>query len=116
MTLILSILLLLISWKLTLITGCLPLLISQIIRHTRQATQCAGNGNKRDPHAAVIETQRPTAHSRLWTGESGTAPVCSCFQRGEQLFSSWINFNTRKPLVGVLIVSLLVGILLTAQH
>ena len=118
MTLILSILLLLISWKLTLVTGGLLLLISQIIRHfTRQGRRLSAQATATNE----ILTQRMIE-------ALGGLPLIRAFGRENQeqhrfaLASSEVSKAFFKldrisilvhPLSEVLTVSLLVGILLT---
>jgi ATP-binding cassette, subfamily B, bacterial MsbA len=118
MTLILSILLLLISWKLTLITGCLLLLISQIIRHfTRQGRRLSAQATATNEILTqrMIETLGGLQLIRAFGRENqeqhrfalASSAVSKAFFQLERI-SILVN-----PLSEVLIVSLLVGILLT---
>ena len=118
MTLILSILLLLISWKLTLITGCLLLLISQIIRHfTRQGRRLSAQATATNEILTqrMIETLGGLQLIRAFGRENqeqhrfalASSAVSKAFFKLDRI-SILVN-----PLSEVLIVSLLVGILLT---
>jgi subfamily B ATP-binding cassette protein MsbA len=116
MTLTLSLLLLLISWKLTLITGCLLLLISQIVqlltrsvkRLSRQATSANANLSQR-----MLETLHGLRLIRAFGRESheqnrfdeASRRVSKIFWRMERV-SGLVN-----PLSEVLAASLLLGIL-----
>ncbi len=118
MTLILSILLFLISWKLTLITGCLLLLISQIIRHfTRQGRRLSAQATATNEILTqrMIETLAGLQLIRAFGRENqeqhrfalASSAVSKAFFRLDRI-SILVN-----PLSEVLIVCLLVGILLT---
>ena len=117
-TVIFSILLLLISWKLTLITGCLVLLISQVIQHlTRQGKRNSAQATaaNADLTQRMIETLDGMQLIRAYGRESheqhrfemASRAVSKAFFKLDRI-SILVN-----PLSEVLIVSLLVGILLT---
>ena len=118
MTLILSILLLLISWKLTLVTGCLLLLISQIIRHfTRQGKRLSAQATATNEILTqrMIETLGGLQLIRAFGRENqeqhrfalASSAVSKAFFKLDRI-SILVH-----PLSEVLTVSLLVGILLT---
>jgi ATP-binding cassette, subfamily B, bacterial MsbA len=117
MTLIFSILLLLISWKLTLITGCLVLLISQIIQHlTRQGKRISAQATaaNADLTQRMIETLDGMHLIRAYGRESheqhrfdvASREVSKAFFKLDRI-SGLVH-----PLSEVLIVALLLGILL----
>jgi subfamily B ATP-binding cassette protein MsbA len=117
MTLIFSILLLLISWKLTLITGCVLLLISQIIRHlTRQGKRISAQATtaNADLTQRMVETVDGLQLIRAFGRECheqhrfdlASREVSKAFFRLDRI-SALVH-----PLSEVLTVSLLLGILL----
>jgi ATP-binding cassette, subfamily B, bacterial MsbA len=116
MTLTLTILLLLISWKLTLITGCLLLLISQIVqvltRSVKQLSRQATSANARLSQR-LLETFHGSRLIRAFGRESyeegrfdaASRHVSKIFWRMEKV-SGLVN-----PLSEILAASLLLGIL-----
>jgi ATP-binding cassette, subfamily B, bacterial MsbA len=117
MTLIFSILLLLISWKLTLITACLLLFISQIIRHfTRQGKRLGAQATAANEELTqrMLETLEGLQLIRAFGRESheqhrfelASRQVRKAFFKVERV-SALVH-----PLSEVLTVSLLLAILL----
>jgi subfamily B ATP-binding cassette protein MsbA len=117
-TLIFSILLLLISWKLTLITGCLVLLISQIIRQlTRQGKRISAlaTAANADLTQRMIESLDGMKLIRAYGRESheqdrfdvASRAVSKAFFKLDRI-SGLVH-----PLSEILTVALLLGILLT---
>jgi ATP-binding cassette, subfamily B, bacterial MsbA len=116
MTLTLSILLLLISWKLTLITGCLLLLISQIVQVlTHSVKQLSRQATSANAHLSqrILETFHGSRLIRAFGRESyeedrfdaASRHVSKVFWRMERV-SGLVN-----PLSEILAASLLLGIL-----
>jgi ATP-binding cassette, subfamily B, bacterial MsbA len=116
--LIFSILLLLISWKLALITGCFVLLISQIIRYlTRQGTRISMRATAANAELAqrMIETLDGMKLIRAYGRESheqhrfdvASRAVSKAFFKLDRI-SGLVH-----PLSEILTVALLLGILLT---
>jgi ATP-binding cassette, subfamily B, bacterial MsbA len=117
MTLIFSVLLLLLSWKLTLITGCLLLLISQIIRQvTRQGKQISAQATAANADLArrMLETLDGMQLVRAFGREShelhrfdvASREVSKAYFRLDRIFA------LVQPLSEVLTVALLLCILL----
>ena len=122
MTLIFSILLLLISWKLTLIVGCSLLLISQIIQHlTRQGKRLSAQATaaNADLTQRMLETFDGLQLIRAFGRESHEQHRFDVASRAvsKAFFKLDRNSGLVQPLSEVLTVSLLLGILLaTAMH
>jgi subfamily B ATP-binding cassette protein MsbA len=115
--LILSVLLLLISWQLTLITGCLLLLISQVIqRLTRRVKQLSGQATAANENLAqrMIETFDGLRLIRAFGREKYEQGRFDAASREVRkiFFKLDSNSGLVQPLSEVLIAPLLLGILL----
>ena len=117
MTLIFSILLLVISWKLTLITGCLLLLISQIVQHvTRQGKRLSSRATAANADLArrMLETLDGMQLVRVFGRESHEQRRFEVASR--EVSKAFFKLDRMSalvpPLSEVLTVSLLLGILL----
>ena len=117
MTMIFSVLLILISWKLTLIVGCLLLLISRIVEHvTRQGKRLSAQATATNAHLAqrMLETLDGLQLIRAFGRESheqdrfevASRAVSEAFFRLDRI-SELVH-----PLSEVLTGSLLLGVLL----